>query len=505
MEVVMSKDIKQYDLLISCPGDVESEIRIIDEVVNQFNVQYSDVLGISVRTKHWSNSSYAQSGAKPQELLNEQFINDCDAAVAIFWTRFGSPTDKFGSGTEEEINIMLATGKQVFMYFSDKPIAPTLHDKIGYEKTKEFKSKYESKGLYSTYQSDDEFRKKFFAHLSQYFLSKASLDEIHTQSNLVVKSISKYKLHDIAQVSIFQLNSHANSKKMRQVIQNLYFHIDSIKLEKPRATENKIMQFQMNKPVEIDEDIKEYISNTAEILHFQLSESFFQLGNLKKNVLAGISHSSLIYGERSFEGTKAEKEKYEKIIELKDLITDIVNWTSVEETFVNMKCLYLAIENEGKSFDEDIDISLVFNDKMLIMHNEISVPPYNLLKYIYEDCNLDMLFKIESSVAYRDYVSSKKTPKNNSNIPNQSGMALFQRDYEEEYIDDLNNVFDYDYYRNDNNLTINVHFDYIKQHTAVAFPTPIFITDEIDNIEYKITSKNNSEIITGILVVKSFD
>ena len=30
-------------------------------------------------------------------------MNKCDAAVAIFWTRFGSPTDEYGSGTEEKI------------------------------------------------------------------------------------------------------------------------------------------------------------------------------------------------------------------------------------------------------------------------------------------------------------------------------------------------------------------------------------------------------------------
>ena len=34
-------------------------------------------------------------------------MRDCDAAVAIFWTKFGTPTDKYGSGTEEEIEEML--------------------------------------------------------------------------------------------------------------------------------------------------------------------------------------------------------------------------------------------------------------------------------------------------------------------------------------------------------------------------------------------------------------
>ena len=101
----MPKNVIQYDLLISCPGDIISEINIIEDAVSQFNTQFSDALGISVRTKHWHKNSYAQPGGKPQTLLNEQFVNDCDAAVAILWTRFGTPTDKYGSGTEEEVEI----------------------------------------------------------------------------------------------------------------------------------------------------------------------------------------------------------------------------------------------------------------------------------------------------------------------------------------------------------------------------------------------------------------
>lgn len=121
----MPKNVVQYDLLISCPGDITTEISIIEDAISQFNTQFSDTLGISVRTKHWHKNSYAQSGGKPQSLLNEQFVNDCDAAVAILWTRFGTPTDEYGSGTEEEVEIMLSSGKQVFMYFSDKPLSPS--------------------------------------------------------------------------------------------------------------------------------------------------------------------------------------------------------------------------------------------------------------------------------------------------------------------------------------------------------------------------------------------
>lgn len=124
----MPRSVTQYDLLISCPGDIHSELPLINKAVEEFNSLFSDTLGISIRTKHWSKNAYAQSGGKPQALLNGQFVKDCDAAVALFWTRFGTPTDEYGSGTEEEIEIMLGSGKQVFMYFSDKPISPSRHN-----------------------------------------------------------------------------------------------------------------------------------------------------------------------------------------------------------------------------------------------------------------------------------------------------------------------------------------------------------------------------------------
>ena len=102
----MPQNVIQYDLLISCPGDIKEEIEVINRTVQKFNDQFSDTLGISIRTRHWSKNSYPQSGGKPQALLNEQFVKKCDAAVALFWTRFGTPTDEYGSGTEEEIEIM---------------------------------------------------------------------------------------------------------------------------------------------------------------------------------------------------------------------------------------------------------------------------------------------------------------------------------------------------------------------------------------------------------------
>lgn len=165
----MPIQVTQYDLLISCPGDVQREIEIIKDAINQFNELYSESLNISVRPRYWKESSFPQSGDHAQNLLNNQFVLGCDAAVAIFWTRFGSPTDEYKSGTEEEIELMLASGKQVFMYFSDVAVPPSIISSEQYREVQIFRKKYVDKGIYSTYSTHDEFKTIFFAHLSQFF------------------------------------------------------------------------------------------------------------------------------------------------------------------------------------------------------------------------------------------------------------------------------------------------------------------------------------------------
>lgn len=76
---------------------------MIRESIADFNSYAKTSLGLSVNLTHWSTDSYPQSGGHPQALLNTQIVDNADAAIAVFWTRFGTPTDEFGSGTEEEI------------------------------------------------------------------------------------------------------------------------------------------------------------------------------------------------------------------------------------------------------------------------------------------------------------------------------------------------------------------------------------------------------------------
>ena len=180
----MPKNVVQYELLISCPGDVTAERQIILDVVKRFNELYSKNAGINIVPRHWTSSAYPESGGSPQRILNKQFIDECDAAVAIFWSRFGTPTDEYGSGTEEEIEGMLNSGKQVFVYFSDVPVAPSTINSAQYEAVKSFREEYTDKGVYFTYRTRDEFKEMFFTHLSMHFLSVQKLTEFVAEKKL---------------------------------------------------------------------------------------------------------------------------------------------------------------------------------------------------------------------------------------------------------------------------------------------------------------------------------
>ena len=165
----MPNNIVVYDLLISCPSDVSEYVDILEREVNHFNNFWGRTNNVIIRTRHWSKDAYSEFGSYPQELLNKQIVDSSDMAIGVFWTRFGSPTESYGSGTEEEIERMISMNKQVFLYFLDKPINPSKIDHTQYKKIEQFMDKYKNKGIYFIIQDEKTLAKKFRENLELYF------------------------------------------------------------------------------------------------------------------------------------------------------------------------------------------------------------------------------------------------------------------------------------------------------------------------------------------------
>lgn len=303
----MTQNVTLYNLLISCPGDVKAEVALIETAVDEFNELYADPLGITIKTRHWSKSSYAQSGGKPQALLNEQFVNKCDAAVAIFWTKFGSPTDEYDSRTEEEIEIMLQSNKQVFMFFCDKPISPSQMNEDGYKKVQAFREKYKDRGIYFTYSSDEEFKKLFFAQLSMHFLSDKKVKEatVNNVFDLKLMGIDENsKLSEEASVYPFRLNTQTSMHQFLDTIRSMYQEIAEMNVGKRTAVNNAFFAG-FTSPVDIDDEERKFITEVAEQLEMGLPDDFFDLGNLSKD-----SISVSMYGGPKLKGNSEEITKY---------------------------------------------------------------------------------------------------------------------------------------------------------------------------------------------------
>ena len=492
----MAKQITQYELLISCPGDIVDEVKIIEDVVEKFNQQFSATLGISILTRHWSKSSYSQSGSKPQQIINQQFVEDCDAAIAMFWTRFGTPTDKYGSGSEEEIEIMLEKGKQIFMYFCDKQVEPSKIDSKQYNKITKFREKYIDKGLFYCYNTNERFKELINAHLTMYFLTLSKVKSLAEQQPcLLLKSVKDGEITDYAMVEKFDFGGLKRKEERVEEIRDLLDNIAKMKISS--NSNNNAEIYSLCKDVEISEATKNYIRRTADALKIELDSSFFDLGNLREN---NFTTPSLLGGRGELVGDIKAKEKYQKILELEGLIRDFISWYPIEKCYGNNIGVKFLLVNDGNTFDEDIDIELTIDKEIFLAHYSFEVLKEGALAGFKEYYSLSDIFAIKATEKYKDYESSCKllTHINPSSQPVGINF-LYNTDYEEEYFDELDNIFDYEIYEVNDKILLKVHFDYIKQHSVIAFPTPIFLRNLVDNkfISYKITSKHYPEVVNG--------
>lgn len=491
----MPKKVVQYSLLISCPGDIKEEIKIIEESVEQFNKFYSNTLGIEIVTKYWKKDSYAQSGGKPQALLNKQFVNDCDAAVAIFWTRFGTPTDEYGSGTEEEIELMLSSGKQVFMYFSDAPLPPSQNNSDEYNRVLSFKKKYKNRGIYFSYSSTEEFKKLFFDHLSKYFLNEKGISEIEEKRHSVLRLVgidTCNGIDNVAHLTDFVPNVDMTKEQYIDKLNVLFQKVSEIELGKriEHNNYNSKLDALFYEPLVITENERKIINRVAEQMDIRINESFYNLGNLSQSaVCLDINRG------RELWGTEQEKEKYQKFEELIDTIYKCLQWMPIETAFAGKKCLLLALQNSGTAIDEDIEVALKIPRECLITLGDFPEFNNDEMGYMLYKCDMEKMFGISSTSHYLDYSASIAEKRAIQKFRSSSYIFEGTPDYSDDYSNELESVFCYDIFEDGNCFIIKLKFDYIKHNTTVAFPTVIFIKEAFGSIDYSITSKNVPNII----------
>ena len=114
-----------YQVLISCPGDVHAKFgSIIQDAVNEYNKRISSMQKsfvrmhghrVAIEVLYWRESSRAVflTGESGQDVLNDQIVYPADGTIGLFYTRLGTPTEHYESGTVEELEKSLEQGKPV--------------------------------------------------------------------------------------------------------------------------------------------------------------------------------------------------------------------------------------------------------------------------------------------------------------------------------------------------------------------------------------------------------
>lgn len=147
----MSYPATVFKVMIASPSDVAAERNIVREVLFEWNTVHADTRQKVLLPVGWETHSVPEMGDRPQALINKQILDGCDLLVGVFWTRIGTATGEFVSGTVEEIEEHIKAQKPTMLYFSNSPVIPDSVDPDQYSGLKAFKVSCQSRGLYESY------------------------------------------------------------------------------------------------------------------------------------------------------------------------------------------------------------------------------------------------------------------------------------------------------------------------------------------------------------------
>jgi len=146
------------EVFIASPGDVVQERQLIREVIDEWNIIHSKKRLTVIKDLGWEYDVYSSfKEGRAQEAINKQILEYSDLLIGVFWTKVGTPTGDYVSGSIEEITCHINANKPAMLFFSNSPVHPDSVDQSQYQKLSEFKKMCQGRGLYNPYDSIEKF------------------------------------------------------------------------------------------------------------------------------------------------------------------------------------------------------------------------------------------------------------------------------------------------------------------------------------------------------------
>lgn len=141
-------------VLVTSPGDVpKSMIDSVIDSIKKWNKLNSEAKSIILKPVRWETDVYSNlNNEEPQKSINAQIVQNSDILIGVFWTRIGTPTEEYESGSVEEIEKHIGREKPAMLYFLKKRVPIDMLNnaelKYQFDKLQAFKSKWSRKGVY---------------------------------------------------------------------------------------------------------------------------------------------------------------------------------------------------------------------------------------------------------------------------------------------------------------------------------------------------------------------
>lgn len=295
----MAYNARVFRIFIASPSDVEEEREVISRIIREWNDLHSFERKIVLLPLRWETHSAPELGKRPQEIINTEIVDHADMAVGVFWTRIGTPTGEYASGTIEEIERLGMANKIVMCYFSKAKVELDAIDLDQYKQLKEFKKKTYPNGLVESYSNIVKFRDKFAKQLEIKVRGLISKDNssgeqsIETKPNIEFEFINPHNKEIIGN----QYNVRPQILKVSKADLNLIPDFSTKK--------GKDDLFSLNK--NYYREYFDYIKKTSEFIPIQ-----FSLKNTSSIAIRDIFIEMLCEKKHEFKLTKETIDKPEK-------------------------------------------------------------------------------------------------------------------------------------------------------------------------------------------------
>ncbi len=169
----MPRNLIGLRIFVASPADLKEECDALGHVVEELNKVWCGQYGVVLELVTEGTHAFPAAASDPQAVINQQIGDDYDIFIGLLWARFGTPTPRAESGTEEEFDRAYARwqtnpdGVRIMFYFKTGDLSPDQIDGKQLDRVHAFRQRLGEHNLYSTFKTVDEFVHLVRVHLSR--------------------------------------------------------------------------------------------------------------------------------------------------------------------------------------------------------------------------------------------------------------------------------------------------------------------------------------------------